>query len=66
MTDDEPILAMTDDNLCHRGKILPMEKAQSLKMLGWAISHQGTKMEGMAARDVGKHSTEIVERSGTA
>lgn len=33
MTDDEAILAMTDDNLRHREKILPMEKAQSLKML---------------------------------
>ena len=30
MTDDEAILAMTDDNLRHREKILPMEKAQSL------------------------------------
>ena len=32
MTDDEAILAMTDDNLRHREKILPTEKAQSLKM----------------------------------
>ncbi len=36
---------MTDDNLRHREKILPMEKAQSLKMQVEAISHQGTKME---------------------
>ena len=32
MTDDEAILAMTDDNLRHRERILPTEKAQSLKM----------------------------------
>ena len=65
MTDDEAVLAMTDDNLRHREKILPMEKAQSLKMQVEAISHQGTKMEGVAAGDVGKRSTEIVgERNG--
>ena len=29
MTDDEAILAMTDDNLRHREKILPMEKGRS-------------------------------------
>ncbi len=56
---------MTDDNLRHREKILPMEKAQSLKMQVEAISHQGTKMEGVAAGDVGKRSTEIVG-NGTA
>jgi len=65
MTDDEAFLAMTDDNLRHREKILPMEKAQSLKMQVEAISHQGTKMEGVPAGDVGKRSTEIVgERNG--
>ena len=56
---------MTDDNLRHREKILPMEKAQSLKMQVEAISHQGTKMEGVAAGEIGKRSTEIVgERNG--
>ena len=65
MTDDEAILAMTDDNLRHREKILPMEKAHSLKMQVEAISHQGAKLEGVAAGDVGKRSTEIVgERNG--
>ena len=65
MTDDEAVLAMTDDNLRHREKILPMEKAQSLKMQVEAISHQGSKLEGVAAGDVGKRSTEIVgERNG--
>ncbi len=33
MTDDEAILAMTDDNLRHREKILSMEKAQSLRAI---------------------------------
>ena len=65
MTDDEAVLAMTDDNLRHREKILPMEKAQSLKMQVEAISHQGAKLEGDDAKDVGKRSTEIVgERNG--
>ena len=65
MTDDEAILAMTDDNLRHREKILPMEKAQSLKMQVEAISHQGAKLEGVTAGDIGKRSTEIVgERNG--
>ena len=65
MTDDEAVLAMTDDNLRHREKILPMEKAQSLKMQVEAISHQGTRLEGVAAGDIGKRSTEIVgERNG--
>ncbi len=65
MTDDEAVLAMTDDNLRHREKILPMEKAQSLKMQVEAISHQGAKLAGDDVKDVGKRSTEIVgERNG--
>ena len=43
MTDDEAILAMTDDNLRHREKILPMEKAQSLKNAGGG--HQPSRDE---------------------
>ena len=62
MTDDEAILAMTDDNLRHREKILPTEKANSLKMQVEAIKHQGGP--GLGA-DAGKRSTEIVgERNG--
>ena len=62
MTDDEAILAMTDDNLRHREKILPTEKAQSLKMQVEAIKHQGGPGLG---EDAGKRSTEIVgERNG--
>jgi len=36
---DEAILAMTDDNLRHRERILPTEKVQSLKMQVEAIKH---------------------------
>jgi ParB/RepB/Spo0J family partition protein len=43
MTDDEAILAMTDDNLRQRTEILPSEKAVSLKMQLDAISHQGAR-----------------------
>ena len=57
MTDDEAILAMTDDNLRHREKILPTEKANSLKMQVEAIKHQGGPGLG---EDAGKRSTEIV------
>ena len=65
MTDDEAILAMTDDNLRHREKILPVEKAQSLKMQVEAISHQGTRLAGVAEGNIGKRSTEIVgQRNG--
>ena len=62
MTDDEAVLAMTDDNLWHREKILPTEKANSLKMQVEAIKHQGGPGLG---EDAGKRSTEIVgERNG--
>ena len=64
MTDDEAILAMTDDNLRHREKILSMEKAQSLKMQVEAIKHQGAR-PGEDDRDAGKRSTQIVgDRNG--
>ena len=52
MTDDEAILAMTDDNLRHREKILPTEKAQSLKMQVEAIKHQGAR-PGEDAQEAG-------------
>ncbi len=64
MTDDEAILAMTDDNLRHREKILPTEKAQSLKMQVEAIKHQGA-WPGEDDKDAGKRSTQIVgDRNG--
>ena len=46
MTDDEAVLAMTDDNLRHREKILPTEKANSLKMQVEAIKHQRRPRSG--------------------
>ncbi len=59
MTDDEAILAMTDDNLRHREKILPTEKAAALKQQVEAIKHQGAR-PGEDDRDAGKRSTQIV------
>ena len=64
MTDDEAILAMTDDNLRHREHILPTEKAQSLKMQVAAIKHQGSR-PGEEDKDAGKRSTQVVgDRNG--
>ena len=62
MTDDEAILAMTDDNLRQRETILPSEKAMSLKMQYEAIKHQGAR--GGSA-EAGKLSLESVgQRNG--
>ena len=64
MTDDEAILAMTDDNLRHRERILPTEKAQSLKMQVEAIKHQGSR-PGEEDKDAGKRSKQVVgDRNG--
>ncbi len=61
MTDDEAVLAMTDDNLRQRTEILPTEKAQSLKMQVEAIKHQGVALMGESdQKDIGKRSTEVV------
>ena len=43
MTDDQAILAMTDDNLRHREKLLPSEKAAALQQQYEAIKHQGVR-----------------------
>ena len=68
MTDDEAILAMTDDNLRQRSEILPSEKAQSLKMQVEAIKHQGARDasgQNVQNNDAGKWSIEVVgERNG--
>ncbi len=48
MTDDEAILAMTDDNLRQRSNILPMEKEFSLKMQVEVIKHQGARTSGQS------------------
>ena len=62
MTDDEAILAMTDDNLRQRETILPSEKAMSLKMQYEAIKHQGARGDSAKA---GKLSLESVgQRNG--
>lgn len=62
MTDDEAILAMTDDNLRQREKILPTEKALSLKMRYEAIKHQGARGDSAEA---GKLTLENVgQRNG--
>ena len=62
MTDDEAVLAMTDDNLRHRETIRPSEKAAALKQQYEAIKHQGARGEG---EDLGKLSLDKVgERNG--
>lgn len=43
MSDEEAVLAMTDDNLRQRSEILPSEKAVSLKMQVEAIKRQGAR-----------------------
>ena len=43
MTDDQAVLAMTDDNLRHREKLLPSEKAAALQQQYEAIKHQGAR-----------------------
>ena len=64
MTDDEAILAMMDDNLRHRERILPTEKAAALKQQVEAIKHQGAR-PGEDDRDARKRSTQIVgDRNG--
>ena len=64
MTDDEAILAMTDDNLRHREKIVPTERGAALKQQVEAIKHQGAR-PGEDDRDAGKRSTQIVgDRNG--
>lgn len=62
MTDDEAILAMTDDNLRHREKLLPSEKAAALLQQYEAIKHQGARGDSAEA---GKLSLESVgQRNG--
>jgi len=63
MSDDEAILAMTDDNLRQRSEILPSEKAVSLKMQVEAIKHQGardTSGQNVQNKDAGQRSVDIV------
>jgi len=68
MTDEEAILAMTDDNLRQRETILPSEKAVSLKMQVDAIKRQGarnTSGQNVQSKEAGQRSVDIVgERNG--
>jgi ParB/RepB/Spo0J family partition protein len=70
MTDDEAVLAMTDDNLRQRSSLLPSEKAISLKMQIDAISHQGARTSGQVGQnkeEAGQRSVDIVAaRNGTS
>lgn len=62
MTDDEAIIAMTDDNLRHREKLLPREKALALKQQYEAIKHQGARGDD---EEAGKLSlAQVGERNG--
>jgi ParB-like chromosome segregation protein Spo0J len=64
MTDDEAILAMTDDNLRQRTEILPSEKAISLKMQLEAISHQGARDTSgqVGQKQAGERSVDVVAK----
>ena len=62
MTDDEAIIAMTDDNLRHREKLLPSEKALAIKQQYEAIKHQGARGND---EEAGKLSlAQVGERNG--
>ena len=55
MTDDEAILAMTDDNLRHREKILPMEKVKA------KISDQQARLKELEQKHKEAENEEIVD-----
>lgn len=59
MTDYEAVREMRNSNK-QRGEPLPSELARLLDLEVEAIKHQGGRMEGVAAGDVGKRSVEIV------
>lgn len=59
MTDFEAVREMRNSNK-QRGEPLPSELAKLLDLEVEAIKHQGGRMEGVAAGDVGKRSVEIV------
>ena len=62
MTDDEAILAMTDDNLRHRERILPTEKAAALKHAGGG--HQAPRSPARRGRP-GRWKTLHTDRRGS-
>jgi ParB family transcriptional regulator, chromosome partitioning protein len=59
MTDIEAVLEMRNSNK-QRGDPLPSELAKLLDLEVEAIKHQGGRLDGVAAGDVGKRSVEIV------
>lgn len=59
MTDVEAVMEMKNSNK-QRGDPLPSEWAKLLDLEMEAIKHQGSKLAGVAAGDVGKRSAEIV------
>lgn len=59
MSDYEAVREMRNSNK-QRGNPLPSELAKLLDLEVEAIKHQGGRMEGVAAGDVGKRSVEIV------
>lgn len=62
MTDNQAVLAMTDDNLCRREKLLPSEKAAAPQQQYAAIKHQGARGDDSEA---GKLSLQSVgQRNG--
>ena len=59
MTDIEAVREMKNSNK-QRGEPLPSELAKLLDLEVEAIKHQGGRLDGVAAGDVGKRSVEIV------
>ena len=59
MTDVEAVREMRNSNK-QRGDPLPSELAKLLDLEVEAIKHQGGRLDGVAAGDVGKRSVEIV------
>ena len=59
MTDIEAVREMKNSNK-QRGEPLPSELARLLDLEVEAIKHQGGRLDGVAAGDVGKRSVEIV------
>ena len=59
MSDIEAVREMKSSNK-QRGEPLPSERARLLDLEVEAIKHQGGRLEGVAAGDIGKRSVEIV------
>jgi hypothetical protein len=62
MTDNQAVLAMTDDNLCRREKLLPSEKAAAPQQQYAAIKHQGARGDDSEADKLSLQS--VGQRNG--